>query len=95
MTLLEPVKIIGAKVFVSIWETIMLAELPNKVSTYLGSMISSKLGSPNGGKKTKVMLVGSAEGSSGISSCPTITDVSMFCSIVLLALVSSETTLAL
>jgi hypothetical protein len=58
-------------------------------------MISSKLGYFDGGKKTKVVLFGSAEGSSGISSCPTITDALIFCSIVLPILVSSETTLAL
>jgi hypothetical protein len=73
----------------------MLVELPNKVFTCSGSMMSSKLGSPDGGKKTKVVLFGSVEGSSGLASCPTITDASIFCSIVLPVLVSSETTLAL
>jgi hypothetical protein len=58
-------------------------------------MMSTKLGSPDGGKKTKVVLFGSAEGSSGLASCPTIIDASIFCSIVLPVLVSSETTLAL
>jgi hypothetical protein len=39
---------------------------------------STKLGSPDGGKKTKVVLFGSVEGSSGLASCPTITDASIF-----------------
>jgi hypothetical protein len=72
----------------------MLAKLPNKVFTCSGSMMSSKLGSPDGGKKTKVILFSSVEGSSGLVSCPTITDSSIFCSIVLPLLVSSETTLS-
>jgi hypothetical protein len=58
-------------------------------------MMSTKLGSPDGGKKTKVVLFGSTEGSSGLASYPTIIDASIFCSIVLPVLVSSETTLAL
>jgi hypothetical protein len=58
-------------------------------------MMSTKLGSPDGGKKTKVVLFGSAEGLSGLASCPTITDASISCSIVLLVLVSLETALAL
>jgi hypothetical protein len=53
------------------------------------------LGSPDGGNKTKVVLFGSAEGSSGLASCYTIIDASIFCSIVLPILVSSETTLSL
>ena len=57
-------------------------------------MMSTKLGSPNGGKKTKVVLFGSAEGSSGLASCPTIINASIFCSILLPVSVSSETTLA-
>jgi hypothetical protein len=57
--------------------------------------MSTKLGSSDGGKKTKVVLFGSIEGSSGLASYPTIIDASIFCSIVLLVLVSSETTLAL
>ena len=40
-------------------------------------------------------MFGSAKGSSGLASCPNITDASIFCSIVLPVLVSSETTLAL
>ena len=89
VTLLEMVEIIGAKFYVSIWETIMLVELPNKVFTCLGSMMSWKLGSLDGGKKTKVVLFGSAEGSSGVASSTTITDASIFFSIVLPILVSS------
>jgi hypothetical protein len=58
-------------------------------------MMSTKLGSPDGGKKTKVVLFGFAEGSSGLASCPTITDASISCSIVLPVLVSLETALAL
>jgi hypothetical protein len=46
-------------------------------------------------KKKKVVLAGSNEGSSGLASCPTTIDVSIFCSIVLSVLVSSETALAL
>jgi len=51
-------------------------------------MISTKLGSPDGGKKKKVVFFGSVEGSSGIASCPTINDASISCSIVLHVLVS-------
>ena len=58
-------------------------------------MRSKKLGSPDGGKKTKVLLFSSAEGLSGIASYPNITDASIFCSIVLHVLVSLETALAL
>jgi hypothetical protein len=58
-------------------------------------MISTKLESPYGGEKEKVVLVGSDEGSIGLASCPTIVDVSIFCSIVSPVLVSSETSLAL
>jgi hypothetical protein len=94
-TLLEPVETIGAKVSVSTWETIILVELPKRVFTCSGSMISTKLGSPDGGEKEKVVLVGSDEGPSGLASCPTTIDVSIFCSIVLPVLVSSETSLAL
>ena len=54
--------------------------------------MSSNLGSPSG---AKVVLFGSAEGSSGIASCPNMIDASISCSIVLPVLVSSETTLAL
>jgi hypothetical protein len=57
--------------------------------------MSTKLGSPDGGKKTKVVLFGSAEGLSGIASCPTITDASISCFIVLHVLVSLKTVLAL
>jgi hypothetical protein len=41
------------------------------------------------------VLVGSTEGSSGLASCPTIIDASIFCSIVLPVLVSLETALSL
>jgi hypothetical protein len=58
-------------------------------------IISTKLGSSDGGKKTKFVLFGSAEGSSGIASYPTIIDASIFCSIVLHVSISSETTLSL
>jgi hypothetical protein len=58
-------------------------------------MVSTNLGSPYGGKKTKVVLFGSAEGSSGLTSSPTIIYASILCSIVLHVLVSLETTLAL
>jgi hypothetical protein len=58
-------------------------------------MMSSKLGSPGGGVKEKAVLFGSAEGSSGLASCSTIIDASIFYSIVLHVLVSSETALAL
>ena len=94
-TLLKPVETIGDKVFVSTWETIILVELSNGVFTCSGSMISTKLGSPDGGEKTKVVLIGSMEGSSGLASYPTIIDASMFCIIVLPILVSLETGLAL
>jgi hypothetical protein len=57
--------------------------------------MSSKLGSRDGVKKTKVLLFGYAEGSSGLASCPTIIVSSIFYSIVLPVLVSSETALAL
>jgi hypothetical protein len=40
---------------------ITLAELPNKIFTYSGSMMSLKLGSPGGGVKEKVVLFGSVE----------------------------------
>ena len=73
----------------------MLVELPKKVFTYSGSIMTSKLRSLDGGKKTKVVLFGFAEGSSGLASCSTITDASIFFFIVLHVLVSSETTLAL
>jgi hypothetical protein len=58
-------------------------------------MMSTKLGSPDGGKKTKVVFFGSVEGSSGLASYPTITDASISCSIVLPVLVSLETSLSL
>lgn len=58
-------------------------------------MMSTKLGSPDGGKKTKVVLFGFVEGLSGLASCPTITDASISCSIVILVLVYLETTLTL
>jgi hypothetical protein len=58
-------------------------------------MISSKLGSPGGGVKEKVVLFGSMEGSSGIASCPNMIDDSIPSSIVLPVLVSSETILDL
>jgi hypothetical protein len=73
----------------------MLVELPNKIFTCLGSMMSSKLGSPGGGVKAKVVLFHFVEGSNGLASCSTITDASIFCSIVLPILVFSETTLSL
>jgi hypothetical protein len=56
--------------------------------------MSTNLGSPDGGDKTKVVLVGSTECSSGLASYPTIIDASIFCSIVLLVFVSSETSLS-
>ena len=71
----------------------MLVELPNKVFTYLGSMMSSKLGSLDGGNKKKVVLFGSVEGSTGLASCPTIIDALILCSIVLPILVSSKISL--
>ena len=73
----------------------MLAELPNKVFIFSGLMMSSKLGSLDGCKKTKVVLFGFVEGSSDLESCTNIIDSSIFCSIVLPVLVSSETTLSL
>ena len=51
-------------------------------------MMSTNLGSPDGGKKTMVVLFGSAEGLSGLASCPTITDASISYSIVLPILIS-------
>ena len=51
-------------------------------------MMSTNLGYPDGGKKTKVVLFGFAEGSSGLPSYPTVTDASIYCSIVLPVLVS-------
>jgi hypothetical protein len=57
--------------------------------------MSTKLGSPDGGKKTKVVFFGSTEGSSGLASCPNMIDVSIYYSIVLHVLVSSETILSL
>jgi hypothetical protein len=53
-----------------------------------------KLGYPDGDKKTEVVMFGFVEGSSGLVSCYTIIDASIFCSIVLLVLVSSKTTLS-
>ena len=58
-------------------------------------MMSTKLGSPDGGKKTKIVLFGSTKGSSGLASYPTITDASISCSTMILVLVSLETALAL
>jgi hypothetical protein len=58
-------------------------------------MMSTRLGCPNGGKKTKVVLFSSVEGSSSLVSCPTIIGASIFCFLVLLVLVSLETILAL
>ena len=58
-------------------------------------MMSTNLGSPDGGEKTKVVLVGSNEGPSGLASCPTTIDVSILCFIVLPVLVSLETALSL
>ena len=72
-----------------------MAELPNKTFTNLGSMISLKLESPGGGVKAKVVLFGSVEDSSGLASYPSMIDASIYCSIVLLVLVPSETILAL
>jgi hypothetical protein len=94
-TLFDPVETIGAKVFVSPWYTIILDELPKREFTYSGSMISTKLVSPDGGEKENIVLVGSDEGSSGLASCPTIFYVSILCSIVSPILDSSETSLAL
>jgi hypothetical protein len=39
--------------------------------------MSSHLGSPDSGKKKKIVLFGSTEGLSGLASCPTITDSSV------------------
>jgi hypothetical protein len=94
-TLLKPVETIGPNIVVSTWDTIILVELPKRAFTCSGSMISTKLESPDGGEKDKVMLVGYDEGSSGISSCPNIVDVSISCSIVSRVFVSSETYLSL
>jgi hypothetical protein len=58
-------------------------------------MISLKLGSPGGGVKEKVVLFGYLEDSSGLASYPNMIDVSIYCSIMLHVLVSSETILAL
>ena len=58
-------------------------------------MISSKLGFPGGGVKEKVVLFGSMEGSSGLSSYPNMIDASISCSIVFPVLSPSETILAL
>jgi hypothetical protein len=52
-------------------------------------MMSTNLGYPDGGKKTKVILFGSTEGSSHLTSCPTIIDAPNSCSIMLPILVSS------
>jgi hypothetical protein len=94
-SLLESVETIVAKVFVSTWETIILAEIPNIVFTCSRSMMSIKLGYSDGGEKKKVVLVGSNEGLSGLSSYPTIIDASIFFSVVFPVSVSSETSLAL
>jgi hypothetical protein len=94
-TLLEPIETIGTKFSISTWETIILVELPNRVFTYSWSMMSTKLGYPDGGGKTKVVLVGSNGVPSGLSSCPTTTNASIFLFIVLPILVSSDTALAL
>jgi hypothetical protein len=72
-----------------------LVELPNKRFTCSGSMMSSKLGSPGGDVKAKVVLFGSVEGLSGLASCPNMIDASISCSIVLPVLVSLETMLTL
>jgi hypothetical protein len=74
---------------------ITLAELPNKIFTCSGSMISLKLESPGGGVKAKVVLFGSMEDSSGLASCPNMIDALVSCSIVLPMLSPSETILAL
>jgi hypothetical protein len=94
-TLLNLVETIGANVSISTWETIILVELQNRVFTCSGSMMYTKLGSPDGGEITKVVLVGSTEGLSGLASYPTINDASIFFSIVLPVLVSLEISLAL
>ena len=87
-TLLKPFETIGAKVVVSNWDTTILAELPKRAFTCSRSMISTKLESPDGGEKEKVLLAGFDEGPSCLASCPTTIDVSIFCSIVLPFLVS-------
>jgi hypothetical protein len=56
---------------------------------------SSKLGSPGGGVKEKVVFFVSTESSSGLASYPNMIDTSISCSIVLPMLVSSETMLSL
>jgi hypothetical protein len=53
-SLLESVETIVAKVFVSTWETIILAEIPNIVFTCSRSMMSTKLGYSDGGEKKKL-----------------------------------------
>jgi hypothetical protein len=58
-------------------------------------MMSLKLGSPGGGVKEKVVLFGFVEDSSGLASCPNMIDASIYFSIVLPVLVSSETILSL
>ena len=93
--LLEPIETIGSKVVVSTWDTTILAELPKRAFTCLGSMISTKLESPDGVEKAKVVLVGSDEGPSSLASCPTTVDVSIFYYIVSPVLVSSKNFLAL
>ena len=93
-TLLDPVETIDAKVYVSTWDTIILVEIPKRALTCLGSMISTNLESPDGGEKSKVVLAGSDEGSSGLASCHIIVDVSIFCSMVSPVLVSSKTFLS-
>jgi hypothetical protein len=93
--LLKPVENIGAKVSVSTSDTIILVELPKRAFTCSRSMISTKLESPDGGEKAKVVLVGSDEGLSGLASCSTTVEISIFCPIVPLFLVSSETYLSL
>jgi hypothetical protein len=57
--------------------------------------MSSKLGSPSGGVKEKVVLFGFAKVSSGLTSCPNMIDASISCYIFLLVLVPSETILSL
>jgi hypothetical protein len=94
-TLLKPVETIGAKFYVSTWDTIILAKLPKRAFTYSGSMISTNLESIDGGEKEKVVSASSDEGSSGLASCPTTVEVSIFFSIVPSVFVSSETYLSL
>ena len=74
---------------------ITLVELPNKRFTCSRSMIFSKLGFLGGGVKERDVLFGSTEGSSGLTSCPNMFDVSIYCSIVILVLVSPKIILAL